>query len=102
MAVTGHRLLVAAYRWGRASDLAPLGYLSLVWSFLIGAMIFHEAVQVRAVIGALAIAVGGAVTLRAGSGDHDPVPASVDYGDPVDLDAPGPWAPDSRSDASPG
>lgn len=85
-ALTGHRLLVAAYRWGRASDLAPLGYLSLIWSFLSGAVIFGEPVEVRAVIGALAIAIGGAVTLRSATGDQEPIPASVDYGDPVDLD----------------
>jgi drug/metabolite transporter (DMT)-like permease len=44
-ALTGHRLLVGAYRWGRASDLAPLGYLSLVWSFIIGAIVFGEPVS---------------------------------------------------------
>jgi drug/metabolite transporter (DMT)-like permease len=100
LALIGHRLLVAAYRLGRASDLAPLGYLSLVWSFLSGAVIFHEPVQLRAVIGALAIAAGGAVTLRTESGDRAPVPASVDYGDPVDLDGSGPVILDSPSDAS--
>jgi drug/metabolite transporter (DMT)-like permease len=84
-ALTGHRLLVAAYRWGRASDLAPLGYLSLVWSFLSGAILFREPVEPRAVVGALAIALGGAVTFKAGPADREPVPASVDYGDPVDL-----------------
>lgn len=62
--LTGHRLLVAAFRYGRASDLAPLGYLSVVWSFLVGALVFGEAVQVRAVLGALAIAVGGVLALR--------------------------------------
>ena len=41
-ALTGHRLLVAAYRWGRASDLAPLGYLTLVWSFLVGTILFGD------------------------------------------------------------
>jgi drug/metabolite transporter (DMT)-like permease len=85
-ALTGHRLLVAAYHWGRASDLAPLGYLSLVWSFLSGAILFREPVEPRAVAGALAIAFGGAVTFRAGPTDLEPTPASVDYGDPVDLD----------------
>ena len=84
-ALTGHRLLVAAYRWGRASDLAPLGYLSLVWSFLSGAIVFREPVQAQAVVGAMAIALGGAVTFRTGPADQEPVPASVDYGDPVDL-----------------
>ncbi|HET7169436.1 MAG TPA: DMT family transporter [Candidatus Limnocylindrales bacterium] len=63
-ALTAHRLLVEAFRWGRASDLAPLGYLSLVWSFLSGALVFGEAVQPRALLGALAIASGGIITLR--------------------------------------
>jgi drug/metabolite transporter (DMT)-like permease len=88
-ALTGHRLLVAAYRWGRATDMAPLGYLSLVWSFLSGAILFREPVEPRAVAGALAIAIGGAVTFRTGPADREPVPASVDYGDPVDFDGEG-------------
>ncbi len=84
-ALTGHRLLVAAYRWGRASDLAPLGYLSLVWSFLIGAMVFGEPLQVRAVVGAVAIALGGIVALRSGPVDEREIPqTSVDFGDPVE------------------
>jgi drug/metabolite transporter (DMT)-like permease len=87
-ALTGHRLLVAAYRWGRASDLAPLGYLSLVWSFLSGAILFRESVEPRAVVGALAIALGGVITFKGGPADREPVPASVDYGDPVDLAGP--------------
>jgi len=70
--LAGHRLLVAAFRHGRASDLAPLGYLSVVWSFLVGALVFGEAVQVRAVIGALAIAMGGVLALRGASRDAMP------------------------------
>ncbi len=97
-ALTGHRLLVAAYRWGRASDLAPLGYLSLVWSFLSGAILFREPVEPQAVAGALAIAVGGVVTFRAGPADREPVPASVDYGDPVDFETGGPDARDQPRD----
>ena len=84
--LTGHRLLVAAYRHGRASDLAPLGYLSLVWSFAVGALVFGEAVQPAAVLGAIAIAAGGVITLRSAPPDEDVPPASVDYGGPVDLD----------------
>jgi drug/metabolite transporter (DMT)-like permease len=99
-ALTGHRLLVAAYRWGRASDMAPLGYLSLVWSFLSGAILFREPVEPRAVAGALAIAIGGAVTLRTGPTGREPVPASVDYGDPVDFEGDRPAGGDQRSDAS--
>jgi drug/metabolite transporter (DMT)-like permease len=101
-ALTGHRLLVAAYRWGRASDLAPLGYLSLVWSFLSGAILFREPVEPQAVAGALAIALGGAITFRAGPADQEPVPASVDYGDPVDFGAGGPGRGDQPRGGAPG
>lgn len=93
-ALTGHRLLVAAYSWGRASDLAPLGYLSLVWSFLSGVLLFREPLEPRAVVGALAIAMGGVVTFRAGPAGREPTPASVDYGDPADLMEPRPEAAD--------
>jgi drug/metabolite transporter (DMT)-like permease len=101
-ALAGHRLLVAAYRWGRASDLAPLGYLSLVWSFLSGAVLFHEPVEGRAVVGAVAIATGGAVTLRSGSDAREGLPTSVDYGDPIDLEARATSGPSSRDEARPG
>jgi drug/metabolite transporter (DMT)-like permease len=85
-ALAGHSLLVAAYRWGRASDLAPLGYLSLVWSFISGAVVFGEPVQPRAILGAIAISIGGFIALRSGSAAEREVPVSVDYGDPVDLE----------------
>lgn len=88
-ALTAHRLLVAAYRWGRASDIAPLGYLSLVWSFLVGAILFGEGVQPRALIGAIAIAIGGIAALRSGGpAEEDLPPASVDFGElAVELEA---------------
>ena len=85
-ALTGHRLLVGAYRWGRASDLAPLGYLSLVWSFIIGAVVFGEPVEPQAILGAVAISIGGLIALRSGTGPEREVPVSVDFGDPVDLE----------------
>lgn len=88
-ALTGHRLLVAAYRWGRASDMAPLGYLGLVWAFTIGATVFSEPVMPRALLGAAAIAIGGIIALRAGPPRDLDVPVSVDFGDPVDLEQPG-------------
>src|SRR5215204_4793923 len=83
-ALTGHRLLVAAYRWGRASDIAPLGYLSLLWSFIVGTLVFGEALVPQAVIGALAIAAGGVMALRGVPPDEDVPPPLVDYGGPLD------------------
>jgi drug/metabolite transporter (DMT)-like permease len=88
LSLTGHRLLVAAYHWGRASDVAPLGYLSLVWSFLAGSIVFGEPLQARAVAGALAIAAGGVVTLRSSAQDEAVPPPSVDYGGPLDREDP--------------
>ena len=88
LSLTGHRLLVSAYRWGRASDVAPLSYLSLVWSFLAGLLLFGEAPQALAIVGAVAIAAGGVVTLRSVARDETVPPASVDYGGPIDNEDP--------------
>lgn len=84
-ALGGHSMLVRAYHWGRASDLAPLGYLSLVWAFLIGATVFGEPVTPQAVVGAVAISIGGLIALRSGPGDDLDVPVSADFGDQLDL-----------------
>ena len=84
-ALTGHRLLVAAYRWGRASDLAPLGYLSLVWAFIVGAVVFAEPVQATAILGATLITAGGVIAVRSSRVEEEAVPqVLVDYGDAVD------------------
>lgn len=81
LSLTGHRLLVSAYRWGRASDLAPLGYLSVVWSFLVGSFLFGEALQLGALAGAVAITVGGVVALQGSAPDKGiPTPSSDDGG----------------------
>ncbi len=63
--LVGHRLIVLAYRDGRASDLAPLGYLGLVWSFAIGYIVFSEPLVPSMLIGAAAIAAGGVLAYRA-------------------------------------
>ena len=63
--LVGHRLIVLAYRDGRASDLAPLGYLGLVWAFVIGFVVFSEPVEPTMLVGAAAIAAGGVLAYRA-------------------------------------
>lgn len=63
--LVGHRLVVLAYRDGRASDLAPLGYLSLVWSFTFGYVVFSEPIEPAMLAGAVAIAAGGILAYRA-------------------------------------
>lgn len=92
MALLAHRLLVAAYRWGRASALAPLGYLGVLWAFLVGALVFSEPATVRGVAGAMAIAVGGILALRGRVTSDDEAQATIEYAIPVvDADAAGPF-----------
>lgn len=84
--LAGHRLLVTAYRRGEASDLAPFGYLGLVWSFLLGAVVFNEPIELRAVLGALAISFGGLIAIR-GVADKAPEAAlAVQPGRDVAID----------------
>jgi drug/metabolite transporter (DMT)-like permease len=87
--LVGHRLVVLAYRDGRASDLAPLGYLSLVWSFTYGYLVFHEPIQPAMLAGAAAIAAGGILAYRASWTGSAAAPAAspVDDVEPVEVEA---------------
>jgi drug/metabolite transporter (DMT)-like permease len=75
LAMSGHWLLVAAFRLAPASDLAPLGYLGVLWSFLVGALIFGDPFQLGAVLGAITIVAGGVVALRAIGGEDEAMAA---------------------------
>ena len=87
--LVGHRLIVLAYRDGRASDLAPLGYLSLVWSFAIGYVVFSEPLVPTMLVGAAAIAGGGVLAYRASwtSTTAAPTASPVDDVAPVEVEA---------------
>ena len=87
--LVGHRLIVLAYRDGRASDLAPLGYLSLVWSFAIGYVVFSEPLVPAMLIGAAAIAAGGVLAYRASSTATTSAPTASPVDDvvPVEVEA---------------
>lgn len=99
LALTAHRLLVGAYRWGRASDLAPMGYLGVLWAFLVGAFVFSEAVTAQSIAGAAAIAVGGIIALREPSPAREDAAASTEYAVPVvDADEAGPFGVASDDD----
>lgn len=87
MALAGHRLLVMAYQWGRASDLAPLSYLSVLWSFVAGTLLFGEPLQARAIAGAMAIAAGGVMTLHGSPADGAEVASRTDQVGPMDREA---------------
>jgi drug/metabolite transporter (DMT)-like permease len=69
LALGGHWLLVVAFRLATASDLAPLGYLGVLWSFLVGALIFGDPIVPRAALGALTIVAGGILALRSSTGE---------------------------------
>ena len=86
LALAGHWLLVGAFRLAPASDLAPLGYLSVLWSFLVGATIFGDPIVPSAVLGAATIVAGGIVALRTVGQDDDALAApAIDRGDPADV-----------------
>lgn len=76
-ALAGHWLMVAAYRCTPASSLAPMGYLGVLWAFIIGNVLFGEPVSAQSALGALGIASGGVVALRSRTGARagGPVPS---------------------------
>jgi drug/metabolite transporter (DMT)-like permease len=75
LAMSGHWLLVAAFRLAPASDLAPLGYLGVLWSFLVGALVFGDPFQLGAVLGAVTIVAGGVIALRSIGGEDEAMAA---------------------------
>lgn len=92
LALTAHRLLVGAYRWARASDLAPMGYLGVLWAFIVGAIVFAEPTTIASVAGAIAIAAGGIVALRASDRGAAGGPSVTEYAVPVmEADEAGPF-----------
>lgn len=84
LAFTGHRILVGAYRWARASDLSPLGYLYLVWALVIGTVVFGEPLGLRTVAGAGAIAIGGILALRGAPAAEEEVVPVPEYLGPIE------------------
>ncbi len=81
LALGGHWLLVAAFRLATASDLAPLGYLGVLWSFLVGAAIFGDPIVPRAAVGALTIVAGGILALRSSPSEDQVMAApAIDRG----------------------
>lgn len=86
MALTGHWLLVAAFRRTPASDLAPLGYVGVLWSFIVGATIFGDPVEAGPILGAILIAAGGILALRSTSRENEAMASpALDRGESADL-----------------
>jgi S-adenosylmethionine uptake transporter len=89
LALTGHWMLVAAFRLAPASDLAPLGYLGVLWSFLVGAFIFGDRIAPAALVGAATIVAGGLLALRSATAHDEALAApAIDRGENVELTAP--------------
>lgn len=89
ISLAGHHLLVRAYRRGTASDLAPFGYLGLIWSFLLGAVVFGEPIEPQAALGAGAIALGGLIAIRGVAGESPETALAVQAGHDVATDEAG-------------
>lgn len=86
LALTGHWMLVAAFRLAPASDLAPLGYLGVLWSFLVGALIFGDRIAPAALVGAATIVAGGVLALRSAAAQDEALAApAIDRGENVEL-----------------
>jgi drug/metabolite transporter (DMT)-like permease len=58
----GQILLTVAYRYGTASYLSPLGYISVIYAGFISWLIFDKPLGLRSLIGTLLIVVGGTIT----------------------------------------
>jgi drug/metabolite transporter (DMT)-like permease len=89
LALGGHWLLVAAFRLAPASDLAPLGYLGVLWSFLVGAAIFGDPIVPRALLGAATIVAGGILALRSSTREDEALASpAIDRGESAELARP--------------
>ena len=58
----GQILLTIAYRYGTASYLSPLGYVSVIYAGIISWLIFDRTPGIRSLIGTLLIVLGGTLT----------------------------------------
>lgn len=58
----GQMLLTTAYRYGTASYLSPLGYITIIYSALIAWWFLGQAFTIRSSLGALLIVIGGTLT----------------------------------------
>ena len=62
LAAVGHFMITAAYRYAPASLLAPANYVQLLWTVLLGLVVFGTVPDALAALGMLAIAAAGLLT----------------------------------------
>jgi drug/metabolite transporter (DMT)-like permease len=58
----GQMLLTVAYRYGTASYLSPLGYITVVYAAISSWLIFEAPPSMRSILGTILIIVGGVLT----------------------------------------
>ncbi len=58
----GQICLTISYRYGTASYLSPLGYLTVIYAGLISYFLFNKPISMRTVIGSILIIFGGTLT----------------------------------------
>lgn len=68
--------MVLAFQWGAASVLAPLIYLSLIWSTLIDWLVWNQVPNWLSTIGIVLVVIGGVVSLVL-SGSKTPPPTRI-------------------------
>jgi drug/metabolite transporter (DMT)-like permease len=64
LGVTAHTMLAHAFARIEAARLAPVGYVTLVWGVLLGALLFAEVPGLATLAGALLIVLGTILTRR--------------------------------------
>ncbi len=61
--VSGHWLLIKCYETAEASAVQPFAYFHLVWSAVLGILVFHETLRPAVVLGAALVVSAGLFTL---------------------------------------
>ena len=64
LGVTAHTMLAHAFARIEAARLAPVGYVTLVWGVLLGALLFAEVPGLATLAGAALIVLGTLLTRR--------------------------------------
>src|SRR4051794_11313714 len=86
LALSGHWILVSAFRLAPASDLAPLGYLGVLWSFLVGAFVFGDPIAAASILGAATIVAGGILALRSVNQEEEALASpALDHSEHLDA-----------------
>ncbi len=59
LSVTGHKILISAFRTTEAQFIAPTQYSQILWASLFGVVFFNETLQTTTVVGSIIIILSG-------------------------------------------